>query len=498
MRRKLRHTFPATTALVLYLLAALAATTPQPATMAQSLADASASAASRIVGEVFTNGRQMDYLSMLSDEIGSRLTGSPGGRRAEEATAAEMRRLGLANVRREPYRMAASWERGPASLTLITGGERALNAASYTWTPGTSSPVETELVAVGAGRPEDVQRVRDQLKGRIALVTPEGATLDQVIYNFYRTPGLVRELKDAGALAVLIASDKQNTLLFTAPVDFSATGRTAALPTLSLAREDVQLLQRMLAQGRRPRLRLNVRNRLGPAFEANNVVGEIRGREHPEEVVVVGAHLDSNDLGPGALDNAAGSAAVLETARALRAAGLTPRRTIRFVLFTGEEEGMVGSLEYVRRHRDEMDRTVAALIMDIGAGRPLGWFSMGRTDLDAELREMMRPFEKFGLSTIEHAAFAATDNAAFMAEGVPNLILLQDEASYFPVHHTAADTPDKVEPRDYATAVAVVAATAFEIADRPARFGRRMTTEEVRRMAEETKVGDQWRAAGIW
>ncbi len=159
---------------------------------------------------------------------------------------------------------------------------------------------------------------------------------------------------------------------------------------------------------------------------------------------------------------------------------------------------MLGSTAYVRRHRDEMDRTVAALVMDVGAGRPLGWFSMGRADLDEQIQELSRPLAPFGPFAVEHAAFAATDNAPFMAEGVPNLILIQDDAAYLPVHHTAADTPDKVEPRDYAAAVAALAVTAYSIADRPARFGRRLTPEEVRRMADETKVGEQWRAAGIW
>ena len=159
---------------------------------------------------------------------------------------------------------------------------------------------------------------------------------------------------------------------------------------------------------------------------------------------------------------------------------------------------MVGSIAYVERHRAEMGRTVAALVMDVGAGRPVGWFSMGRTDLDAGIRDLSAPLSQFGDFTIEHAAFAATDNAPFMAEGVPNLVLLQDETPYFPVHHTIADTPDKIDPRDYASAVAALAVTAYQIAERPQRFGRRLSAEEVKRMADETKVGEQWRAAGIW
>ena len=480
------------------LLLSLLAAPPAPprAASAQSQADP---APARIIGEVFAAGRHMEYVSVLTDRIGSRLTGSAGARRAEEWAEGEMRRLGLSNVRREPFRMAASWERGTASAALVSEtGVRALGVASYTWTPGTGGTVEGELLDVGAGRPEDVTSVAGRAKGRVALVVPEGADLPAVIYNFYRAPGLVRELKEAGALAVLVGADKPHTMQYTAPVDFNASGRLAALPTLSLAREDVGLLRRLLTQGQTPRVRLDANNKVGPAFEATNVVGELAGTDPARELVVVGAHLDSNDLGPGALDNAAGCAAVLEAARAFKALGLRPRRTIRFVLWTGEEEGMVGSVAYVERHREELDRTVAALVMDIGAGRPLGWFSMGRTDLDEELRELARPLARFGEFAVEHAAFAATDNAPFMAEGVPNLILLQDEASYFPVHHTVADTPDKIDPRDYASAVATLAATAYQIADRPRRFGRRLTPEEVRRIADETKVGEQWRAAGIW
>ena len=162
---------------------------------------------SRLVGEVFTSGQQLHYLSMLSDEIGSRLTGSPGAQRAEDSMEAEMKRLGLANVHREPFTIPVSWERGSANAVLLTRGDRPLTVASYTWTPGTGGAIEGEVIEVGAGRPEDVERVRSRLRGRVALAMPAGETLDAVIYNFYRTPLLARELKEAGAVALLIASD---------------------------------------------------------------------------------------------------------------------------------------------------------------------------------------------------------------------------------------------------------------------------------------------------
>ncbi|GAC1446706.1 MAG: M28 family metallopeptidase [Pyrinomonadaceae bacterium] len=451
-------------------------------------------AMSRLVGEVFINGQQMRYLTMLSDGIGHRLTSSEHCRRAEALTAAEMKRIGLENVHLEKYAIPVSWERGTAQASL--NNIRPLTVASYTWTPSTNGAIEGNVVDVGGGTAEDVARVRAKLKGTIALARPAGTTLDETIGNFYRTPLLVNELKDAGAIAVLIASDKSNATLYTAPVDFNA--RLAALPTVSLAREDVSLMQRLLTENKPARVRLDVKNKIAGAFEAANVVGEIRGREKPDEIIVIGAHLDSNDLGPGALDNAAGVAATLETARAIKTLKLQPRRTVRFVLFTGEEEGMLGSTAYAKQHRNEMPNIVAALVMDIGAGRPLGWFSMGREDLDTAIRELSKPIANISGNTIVHSAFAATDNAAFMAEGVPNLILLQDDAPYFPVHHTIADTPDKADARDFASCVATLAATAFQIADAPGRFGRRLNSDEVKKLATETKVDAQWRAAGIW
>ena len=479
------------------LIPAMAITTLSVALTLPAAVQSQSGAASRLIGEVTANGQQMRWLQMLSDEIGSRLTGSPGCRRAEELMEAEMKRIGLANVHREPYTIPVSWERESAKATLVSHGNRPLTVASYTWTPGTDGAIEGAVVQVGEGKPEDVARVKDRLRGAVALATPAGETLDKVIYNFYRSPLLAREIKDAGGIALLIASDKQHAMPYTAPIDFNA--RVAALPSLSIAREDVGTIQRLISGSHTPpRVRLEVRNKLGPAFEVTNVVGEIVGRERPEEIVVLGAHLDSNDLGPGALDNAAGSAAIMETARAILALGAPPRRTMRFVLFTGEEEGMIGSTAYVARHRAEMHRTIAALIMDVGAGRPLGWFSMGRADLDEEIRELMKPVASFGVSVIEHSAFAATDNAAFMAEGVPNLIMLQDESLYFTVHHSVADTFDKADARDYATCVATLAVTAFTIADQAARFGRRLSGEEVKKMASESKVDEQWRAAGIW
>ncbi|MGH2567694.1 MAG: M20/M25/M40 family metallo-hydrolase, partial [Bacteroidota bacterium] len=292
----------------------------------------------RLKDEIAARGRQMEYVHKLSDDIGQRLTGTPGGEQAEKAVAEWMRQLGLTNVHLEPFRMAARWSRGTASVQLVTPYARPLTAASYTWTPNTpGNGVQGQLVDGGMGKPEDLAAVKSRMRGAIVLIAPAGVTLDEVIGNFYRTPQFVKACAQAGALAVLIASDKDRTLLYTAPVSFNA--EISPIASLALAKEDVLFLRRLLAAKKEVRLRVNVRNTVDSAFMANNVVGEIRGSENPDEAIVLGAHLDSNDLGPGALDNAAGCAALLETARAIKQLGLQPKRTIRFVFFMGEEEG---------------------------------------------------------------------------------------------------------------------------------------------------------------
>jgi hypothetical protein len=451
----------------------------------------------RLKDEIAAHGRQVAYVEMLSDDIGSRLTGSPGQEKAEKAVVDLLRQLGLTNVRLEPYRMNVRWTRGTVSAQLVTPYARNLAVASYTWTPGTpGNGVQGPVVDAGTGKPEDVAAVKSRMKGAIVLVAPAGVTLDEVIGNFYRSPGFVKECAQAGALAVMFQSDKERTLLYTAPPMMNA--ELAPLPVLSLAREDVAFLRRMLTAKKEVRLRVNVKNTIGSTFLANNVVGEIRGTEKPEEVVVLGAHLDSNDLGPGALDNAAGCGALLETARAIRQLGLKPKRTIRFVFFTGEEEGMIGSTEYVKRHLNELDNAVANIVMDIGAGKPLGWFSMGRKDLDSQIRKLMEPLANPDSVLVETAAFAGTDNAAFMAAGVPNLVMLQDDAPYFPVHHTAADTPDKIVPQDYKACVTALAVVAYQIADQEPRFGRRLNASEIEEMMKSSNIEYQWRATNIW
>src|SRR4029077_6464147 len=203
--------------------------------------------------------------------------------------------------------------------------------------------------------------------------------------------------------------------------------------------------------------RFSMPNKIGGAVEQENVVGEIRGYEKPDEAVILGAPLDSWDLGTGPLDNGCNAALTIEAARAIKATGLVPRRTIRFVLFSGEEQGTMGSFEYVKAHRAEMDKIRGMITFDSGIGRMTGYSLGGGRDIEAVVREVLKPPESWGANDHTYDASFGTDNFDFLLEGVPTLVANQEEANYLPNYHAASDTLDKVDMRELKLHIALAA-----------------------------------------
>jgi Iap family predicted aminopeptidase len=238
------------------------------------------------------------------------------------------------------------------------------------------------------------------------------------------------------------------------------------IPAAAITAEDADRLHRLLGHGETVRVRL----RMTPATHSDapsaNVLAELRGRERPEEVVVIGAHLDSWDVGCGALDDGAGVAIVMETMRLLRALDLRPRRTLRAVLFTNEENGLAGGKAYAKAHADELARHVAAVEVDSGAGRPLGAGVKAGPGAVAALAEILKPLAAIDAASAGDGGGGA-DISAMIPAGVPQIGLRQDALRYFDYHHTEADTLDKVDPRLLAQNVAAFAVLAYGLADMP-------------------------------
>jgi hypothetical protein len=263
-------------------------------------------------------------------------------------------------------------------------------------------------------------------------------------------------------LGTLVDGNKEHALMTMS----GSPDRVAPLPNVVISHEDYSLLERLIDHGVTPRLEGRVENTVGKArVQQWNTLAEIRGAERPGQVVILGAHLDSWDLGTGVTDNGAGSMVVLEAARILARSGLKPKRTIRFILFAGEEQGLIGSRRYAAAHAAEADSIQAVLVIDNGTGRIVGQALQGRAELAELWQALLVPVAHLGASAIREDVKTGTDHLSFLPYGVPGFNFDQEPRGYHHTHHSQSDTYDKAVPDDLMQASAVMAVTAWELAN---------------------------------
>ncbi|HEX7287940.1 MAG TPA: M20/M25/M40 family metallo-hydrolase, partial [Candidatus Angelobacter sp.] len=368
-------------------------------------------------------------LRALTDEVGGRIPGTPAMDRAVQWGLAAFKAAGGENIHTEPAQLAASWTEGNTQVEVVSPVEFRVRAVSLTWTAPSASPANgVPVVDVGMGTDEEFAKATG-LKGAITLVHSHTMkTWDDLFEEYLKQTGLINAAKKAGAVAVAFISTREQDLLYRHVGSFN--DHIVNFTQFLVAREDGERVARLLTQGKPVRMKYSIPNRVGGPITAQNVIAEIRGREKPNEFVVIGAHLDSWELGTGALDNGCNAALVIEALRSIKAAGPQPRRTIRFALFTGEEEINVGSLAYTRAHQNELDNTVAMLTWDEGTGKTTGFSLGGRKDLVEQVTRLLQPVQQLGANTLTTDAFVGTDNMDFLLEGVPNLVANQEEANY--------------------------------------------------------------------
>lgn len=422
--------------------------------------------ASRILGAALSSNRAYETLSYLTDRIGPRLSGSARLERAVAWAEAELRRYGLDRVWTEPVRVP-HWVRGVETGRIVSPVEHPLALTALGMSEPTPAAGITGEVVEVAGF-EELRALGEKAKGKIVLfnrpIVPNGG--EERGYGSaagLRYRGAVEAAKQ-GAVGMLIRS------LGTASYRLPHTGGMAyedgvpRIPAAAIAAEDADLIHRLLAAGETVRVNYVLGCRTLPDADSANVLGEIRGREKPEEIVLVGAHLDSWDLGTGALDDGAGVAMVMETMRLFRSVGIVPRRTVRAVLFTNEENGLRGGRAYAETHREELNRHVAAIECDSGAARPIGiGVSAGEGGLDM-IRKIAARLAVLGADEVV-AGGGGADIGPLAAAGVPLLSLRQDGTRYFDYHHTAADTLDKVDPKELALNVAALGVLVWSLAE---------------------------------
>ena len=464
-----------------------------------SAAEAScAEAAAKILPQVLGSSPLEENLRRLSDEVGGRVTGSPEMAKAVEWAVAAFRAEGV-DVHTEKYTLPVTWSEGETRLELLGPVKFPVRLVAVGWSPATPADgIEANLVDIGYGNEQDFANARAAVKGAILLASTDlGSTWADLFNEYTQPPPVIDRAKKAGAAAILWMGARERLLLYRHTN--TGDGKLEGIPQAVVAREDAMRLARTLvAYPGKVRVRFTMPNKIGGPVEQENVIGEIRGREKPEEAVILGAHLDSWDLGTGALDNGCNAALVIEAARAIKATGLVPRRTIRFVLFSGEEQGLLGSWQYAVTHRAELDKIRGAVIFDSGIGRVTGYSLTGRGDIQDGVREILKPLASWDITHHTLDGDIGTDNWDFFLEGVPTLVAEQDEANYLPNYHAASDTFDKVDIRELKINTALAAVTAWGIADRAEPLGKRLSRAEIDRLLKESHLDEKMKQQGYW
>ena len=424
--------------------------------------------AARLVGSALTDGVTYARVAELSDGIGPRLSGSPGAEAAVKWALQRFREDGL-DVRAEPVKVP-HWIRGEERGEILPARGRAGQPLAITALGGSpatpSGGVTAEVVEVRSIA--ELQALGDKARGKVVFFNHSMSTAGGKTGYGEASPLRNRgpaEAAKLGAAAALVRS------LATASLRDPHTGATTfeegapKVPAAAVAVEDAELLHRLLQRGP-VQVRLGLGCRTLPDADSANVVADVRGREKPDEVVLLGAHLDSWDLAQGAIDDGAGVAIVMEAARLIAQLPQRPRRTVRAVLFMNEENGLAGGKAYAQAHAAEADRHVAALEADAGAGRPISVGLRAGEGAQVLLAPWLQPLETLGAADFGGESGGA-DIGPLAAYHVPFVGVQQDVSRYFDYHHSAADTLDKIHPGDLAQTAAAVAWVAYALAEMP-------------------------------
>jgi carboxypeptidase Q len=449
----------------------------------------------RLVAAMLGDTPIIGDLQSLTDEIGGRVTGSPANEAAIEWALGRFRQAEVAATR-EAFEMPFQWQERGISASISGDFNFAADVVAKPFSSAAEN-LAGPLVDGGFGIAADFERLGDSVNGAWILIeTPE--LNDEIglagLFGEYSAAAATEALaNNTGASGIVFMSSRTNNLLYRLPM-LSGVDR---MPLLLMEREDAKRAQRLLQNGRELNLTATIDVDSGYAYQSANVIGEIRGTSKPDEIVVFGAHLDSHDLGTGALDNGANAVMMIDIARQIIRLGLRPERTIRFALWNGEEQGLVGSWQYTQQHEDELDNHVVAASFDIGTGRVLGFFTGGMNGLGEMVDATLAPVSGLGPFEQVDVPLVGTDNFDFMMQGVPNLIAMQADANYASNYHAASDTFEKVDQQQLKLNSAIAAAVIWGFANSDTRMPR-FSRQQVENLVETTDLEQQMRNFGVW
>jgi carboxypeptidase Q len=467
----------------------------------------------RIKEEGLQRSRVMDIESYLTDVYGPRLTGSPNIKEASDWTQKTMKEWGLVNVHTETWPFGRGWQNQKMIAMAVTPRAYPLIAYPKAWTPGTNGPVTGEATIAVINEEKDFAEFKGKLRGKYVLSRP----MREVAAHFDApgrryTDAELRDLSmqpagrgrgnvpqnqdfnrrrtqfwiDEGVAAVLDFSNGDGGTVFVqSPAGVSRDPKGPAQPAqVTLAVEHYGRIWRTLEKKIPVTLMMDVENRFyDQDLNAFNIIGELAGTDKADEVVMLGAHFDSWHTGTGATDNAAGSAVMMEAMRILKATGLKLRRTVRIGLWSGEEEGLFGSKEYVKAHfgdpatmqlKPEHAKLSGYFNVDNGTGLIRGVYLQGNEAVAPIFQSWMEPFRNLGMTTLTIRNTSGTDHLSYDAVGLPGFQFVQDEIEYNArTHHSNMDFYERVQAQDMMRNAVIVAAFAFNTANRDDKLPRK-------------------------
>ena len=451
-----------------------------------------------------------DNLRRLTDEIGGRVPGTTAMQHAVQWGMQAFAAAGADSVHSETFEIPNSWAEGGTEMMATTGYELSaskvgggtvlstfrVRCVSVAWAPALAPVKHVSVVDVGQGSEAEFSKAGD-IAGKILLVhTTVLKTWDDLFAEYANAPPIIDRAVKGKARAIAFMATREHDILYRHTN--SSAGEIDRLPMVIVAREDGERMARLLAAGEPVWADLSIPNIIGGPIKTANVVAELKGSDRADEFVILGAHLDSWELGTGALDNGCNAALVVDALRAIKSSGFAPRRTIRFILFSGEEEGLMGSRAYAVHHRTELDKAAGVIVFDSGTGKTTGFSVGGRQDIVSTAKNLFGPLVQFDVKELKLDMEWGTDHFDFMLEGVPTFVADQQEANYLENYHAISDTYDKVDFPQLKKHVAEAALLSLELADLPEKIGPRLTHDQIEQTMRDTHSVEMMKSAGLW
>lgn len=447
-----------------------------------------------LIGALLGDTPLIEDLRQLTDEIGGRPEGTDANHRSVQWAVEKFRQAGVP-VRKEPFVIKKGWLERDARAEVRGDVRFSVSVAAMPYSaPTPESGLVAPLRDGGRGTEEDFTRLGEAARAAVVLVEmPLLVDIARLVKEYQEASAIERRAEAAKVAGLVYVSSRTPGQLCRRIV---ARAGDNELPMLIVERDAGMRLLRLLRSGRKLELCVQLDLKIEKPLTSHNVVAEIQGREKPDEIVVIGAHLDSWELGQGALDNGCNVAMLIDIARQIKRLQMQPRRTIRFCIFNGEELGYHGSWAYTIAHAEELDHHVLAQSYDCGSGRIAGFLTNGRLALGQALERALAPVRGLGPFENLNTPVVGTDNFDFMLQGVANLVANQESANYGPNYHANSDTFDKVDQRQLRLNAVIAAAVTWSFAEMTVDW-KRHTRADVQRLVDTSDLGEQMRSSWL-